>query len=115
MEEDLSLDASSPVATEAAGMARALIAALASDDGEMYGSLLTEAIGRGFNGLEILASNEDSDMPERIAWVTALVASLVNACCISIGVAEAAGLSAPEGESLLSEILTALSLSRVTF
>ena len=48
--------------------------------------------------------------------VTALVASLATACCASIGVqAEAAGLSAPNGEGLLKpSLLTRFSASGIT-
>ena len=87
-----------------------------TDEGAKQGlKRLTEAIGRIFNGLEIAPDADETDIPERIAWATALVASLANTCSITIGVAEAAGLSAPDGEGLLSELWTALSQSRVTF
>jgi len=102
--EDIELDASSPVASEAAAMARALISALSSDEVELYGSLLNEAVGRSFNGLELAGDPSQYEMHERVAWVTALIASLATACCISIGVAEAAGLNAPNGESLLAQL-----------
>ena len=115
MSEDIELEPGSPVASEAAAMARALISALSSDEFELYGTLLNEAVGRGFNGLELAGDPSQYEMHQRVAWVTALIASLATACTISIGVAEAAGLSAPNGERLLSQLLTALTASGVTF
>jgi hypothetical protein len=115
MNEEIDLEAGSPVAVEAAAMARALISALAGDDVEVYATLLNEAVGRSFNGLELAGTPSANAMSDRVAWITALVASLATACCISIGVAEAAGITAPDGEGLLAELLTALSAGGVTF